>query len=139
MRKRFIAATAIGFALAAGAIAEPVREAVKVFTAADVFRLESASNPEISPDGKMVAYVRITADAMTDRFRRSIWLVDEAGGNWPLAQGKGSYSSPVWSPDGRVYFVSARGGVENIWSVSSDITMAPRGGDAPMGSSSSTG
>lgn len=107
MRKRFILAGAVGLMLGAAAIAEPVREAVKVFTAADVFRLESASSPQISPDGKLVAYVRITADAMTDRFRRSIWLVDDAGGNWPLAQGKGNYSSPVWSPDGRLLAYSA--------------------------------
>ncbi len=108
MRKRIAVATAIGLMLAAGAFADPVREAVKVFTAADVFRLESASNPQISPDGKQIAYVRITADAMTDRFRRSIWLVDEAGAsNWPIAQGKGSYSSPVWAPDGRTIAYSA--------------------------------
>ncbi len=108
MRIRFITATTIGLMLTAGAIAEPVREPVKVFTAADVFRLESASNPQISPDGKSVAYVRVTADPMADRFRRSIWMVDETGAShWPIAQGKGSYSSPVWSPDGRTLAYSA--------------------------------
>ena len=84
------------------ALAQVPRAPVTVFTASDVFRLESASNPQISPDGKLVAYVRVSGDIMADRFRRSIWVVDETGANhWPLAQGKGNYSSPVWSPDGK--------------------------------------
>ncbi|MDX2274898.1 MAG: S9 family peptidase [Hyphomonadaceae bacterium] len=72
------------------------------FTAADVFNLEYADNPQISSDGRRVAYERVSADIMTDRFRRSIWMVDESGRNHrPVAQGAGAYASPVWSPDGR--------------------------------------
>lgn len=98
MRKPMIAA--IAAVLACGsAVAQPPREPVKMFTASDVFRLESAASLQILPDGKLVAYARVSADIMVDRFRRSIWIVDETGANHlPLAQGKRNYSSPVPDP-----------------------------------------
>ena len=68
---------------------EPPRERPRVFTASDVFSLEYADNPRISPDGRWVAYVRVSADIMTDRFKRSIWLVDSDGRTHrPLVQGQ---------------------------------------------------
>ena len=39
------------------------------FTARDLFGLEAAADPEISPDGRWIAYVRRSGDIMTDRFR----------------------------------------------------------------------
>jgi dipeptidyl aminopeptidase/acylaminoacyl peptidase len=101
-------AAALALVLATPSFADPAREAPKHFTAADVFNLEYANDPQISPDGKLVAYVRVSADIMIDRFRRSIWLVDEAGKTHrPVAQGAGSYSSPVWSPDGKAIAYTA--------------------------------
>ena len=80
----------------------------KVFTAADVFRLESAANPQISPGWKAGRLCARLGRHHDDRFRRSIWVVDETGANhWPLAQGKGNYSSPVWSPDGKTVAYAA--------------------------------
>ena len=46
----------------------------------DLFDLEAATDPQISPDGRWIAYVRRSGDIMTDRFRRSIWLIDTATG-----------------------------------------------------------
>lgn len=102
MKIRTIAAlAALAVSTAAYAQEEPSRERPTHFTAADVFHLEYANDPQISPDGRRVAYVRVSADVMTDRFRRSIWLVDQDGGNHrPLVQGAGGYGSPVWSPRG---------------------------------------
>ena len=109
-----IAAT-LAFASAAFAQSEPPRERARNFVAADVFDLEYADNPQISPDGRWVAYVRVTADVMTDRFRRSIWLVDANGANHrPLVQGAGGYGSPVWAPSGRAiaYVANEESGAE---------------------------
>jgi acylaminoacyl-peptidase len=100
----FIRAAAAIAVLCAASVAgaEPQRAPASHFVAADVFNLEYADHPQISPNGQWVAYVRVSADIMTDRFRRSIWLVDAQGrSNRPLIQGAGAYASPVWSPDGR--------------------------------------
>ncbi|MFM7404311.1 MAG: S9 family peptidase, partial [Erythrobacter sp.] len=73
------------------------------FTAQDLFDLSMASDPQISPDGSRIAYVRVSNDVMTDRARRSIWLVDtRTGEQVPLAgaTGEGDALSPRWSPDG---------------------------------------
>src|SRR4051812_48329810 len=80
-----------------------------LFTARDLFDLEAADDPQISPDGRWIAYVRRSGDIMTDRFRRSIWVVDTGSGTQaPLATGA---SQPVWSPDGtRLAHIAAREG-----------------------------
>ncbi len=71
------------------------------FTGQDLFKLEAAADPQISPDGKTIAYVRRSADVMSDRIRGAIWLVDVASGQQrPLITGPGSYGAPRWSPDG---------------------------------------
>jgi len=109
-----IAAT-LAFASAAFAQSEPPRERPHTFVASDAFDLEYADSPQISPDGRWVAYVRVTADVMSDRFRRSIWLVDANGANHrSLVQGAGGYGSPVWAPNGRAiaYVANEESGAE---------------------------
>ena len=71
------------------------------FSGADMFGLEYASDPQISPNGRQVAYVRMSGDIMVDRFVPSIWTVDTASGaHRPLVTGNGAHMSPRWSPDG---------------------------------------
>ena len=88
-----------------------------LFTGRDLFDLEVATDPQISPDGRTIAYVRKSNDIMTDRARSTIWLVDVASGQQrPLLAGAGSYSSPRWSPDGtRLAYVAADGGSPQLY------------------------
>jgi dipeptidyl aminopeptidase/acylaminoacyl peptidase len=73
----------------------------RLFAGSDLFGLEMADSPQISPDGTRVAYVRKAGDVMADKMRSAIWLVDaKTGEQVPLA-GSGSQFSPVWSPDGK--------------------------------------
>ena len=82
----------------------------------DVFDLEYAKDPRVSPDGQWVAYIRSAMDIQTDRSRTSLWLVN-ADGSWhrEIANGPGSVSSPRWSPDGaRLVWVRSKEGVHDI-------------------------
>ncbi|WP_235037708.1 MULTISPECIES: S9 family peptidase [unclassified Novosphingobium] len=83
----------------------------RTFTGEDLFRLSGVTDPQISPDGSKVAYVRMTADVMSDKEVPSIWLVDVATRQQtPLVAGKGAHRSPQWSPDGkRLAYVSSDG------------------------------
>jgi acylaminoacyl-peptidase len=78
------------------------------FLNTDVFELEIAADPQISPDGSLVAYERQSMDIMTDRVRSNIWVVRSDGeGHRPLLSGTDSFSSPRWSPNGdRIAFVA---------------------------------
>jgi dipeptidyl aminopeptidase/acylaminoacyl peptidase len=98
-------------ALSAPALAAPATGPSRYFSGADLFNLEWASDPEISPDGRTIAYVRKSNDIMSDKARSTIWLVDVASGQQrPLLAGNGSYFSPRWSPDGtRLAYVAAEG------------------------------
>jgi dipeptidyl aminopeptidase/acylaminoacyl peptidase len=99
--------------------AVPTAGSERRFTARDLFDLSMASDPQISPDGTRIAYVRVSNDIMTDRARRSIWLVDTRSGEQvPLAgtAGEGDAFAPRWSPDGtRLAYVSTAGGAAQLW------------------------
>ena len=74
----------------------------------DVFNLEMAADPQISPDGEQVIYVRRSNNIMTDRTHSALWTVDFDGDDHrPLVTGEMNFSSPRWSPDGeRVAYVA---------------------------------
>ncbi|HYX47665.1 MAG TPA: S9 family peptidase [Sphingomicrobium sp.] len=104
-------------ALAAPVAAAPAAGPTRYFTGSDLFNLEVATDPEISPDGRTIAYVRRSNDIMTDKARPTIWLIDVATGQQrPLVAGSGSYYSPRWSPDGgRLAYVAAEGGSPQLY------------------------
>ncbi|MEH3036358.1 MAG: S9 family peptidase [Sphingomonas adhaesiva] len=81
---------------------------VRGFTSADLFGLAIAADPQISPDGRHIVYVRRSGDVMSDRMVSSLWLIDVASGRQVPFASDGS--SPRWSPDGtRVAYVARDG------------------------------
>ncbi|MGA2197712.1 MAG: hypothetical protein ABSH40_20780, partial [Bryobacteraceae bacterium] len=92
-------------------IALPAVSAKRGVTAEDYFAFQSASDPHLSPDGRLVAYVVTTVDQARNRRDSSIWVVATEGHSAPqrlTAEGVNS-SSPRWSPDGsRLAFLSSR-------------------------------
>ncbi|VVT28474.1 Acyl-peptide hydrolase [Sphingomonas aurantiaca] len=78
------------------------------FTGSDLFGLTIAADPQISPDGKTIVFVRRTGDVMTDKMQSSLWLIDVASGRQTPFATDGS--SPRWSPDGSRIAYAARDG-----------------------------
>jgi len=74
----------------------------------DVFQLEHAADPQVSPDGERVIYVRSFMDIMADRRRSNLWIVNVDGSDHrPLTTGNENHHSPRWSPDGdRLLYLS---------------------------------
>ena len=86
------------------------------FEPMDVFDLEWASDPRVSPDGKTVVYVRKSNDIMKDRERSNLWQVSVDGTNHrPLYSGLNNIRSPRWSPNGeKLAFISNETGSQQI-------------------------
>jgi len=86
-------------------------ETARAFGAMDVFELEWASDPQISPDGQEVIYRRMGFDIMKDKRRGNLWRVRADGENHQkLTNFEGNETSPQWSPDGqRIAYVRNTG------------------------------
>ena len=95
----------------------PLQAAEDYLQPADIFDIEYADDPQISPNGARVAYVRKANDIMTDKARSNIWLVDSNGDDHrPLLSGRADYSSPRWSPDGeRIAYISSVEGSSQLY------------------------
>ena len=67
----------------------------------DIFDMEYVSDPQISPDGSKIIYVRNFKDIMTDRNLSNLWIVNFDGtNNRPLTTGNQNDVAPRWSHDG---------------------------------------
>ena len=92
------------------------KDSLKLFDPMDVFDLEWANDPRVSPDGKTVVYVRKSNDIMKDRERSNLWQVSVDGTNHrPLYSGLNNIRSPRWSPNGeKLAFISNETGSQQI-------------------------
>jgi dipeptidyl aminopeptidase/acylaminoacyl peptidase len=136
-----ITALLLGTAPLAIVRAAPAEGPSSAFTGRDLFDLSVASDPQISPDGRAVAYVRRSNDIMTDKTVSSIWLIDVASGEQrPLVTGPGAHSSPRWSPDGKrlAYVSTAEGGAAQLFVRWMDSGAAARITGLPNGPNSLT-
>jgi dipeptidyl aminopeptidase/acylaminoacyl peptidase len=96
-------------------------------TVDEILSIKRVAAPEISPDGRWVAYTVRETNWDDNAYETEIWLVDASGAGSPrqLTNGKKSSLSPAWSPDGsRIAFVSDRTDKRQIYLIS------PAGGEA---------
>ena len=89
----------------------------ETFEPEDIFNLEYAADPQVSPDGNEIIYVRRSNDIMTDSTRSNLWSVNKNGTDHrPILSGTLSAWSPRWSPDGsRLAYISRSSGRSQIY------------------------
>lgn len=78
----------------------------------DLFTIQRVSDPQLSPDGKTVAYVVTVVDKAANKTNSDIWLIPTAGGvASQLTNSPKHDRHPRWSPDGKsILFESNRNG-----------------------------
>jgi dipeptidyl aminopeptidase/acylaminoacyl peptidase len=76
----------------------------------DITRIRFVSDPQVSPDGRRVAFVSTTVSTERDEYLSNIWVVETAGDEpRRFTTGSRRDSAPRWSPDGaRLAFLSER-------------------------------
>jgi dipeptidyl aminopeptidase/acylaminoacyl peptidase len=81
---------------------EPTGHAKSDVPNEDAVPLRRAGDPQVSPDGSMVAFVVSSIDTEENKSRSNIWVAqaDGTGRARPFTSGP-SDSTPRWSPDGR--------------------------------------
>ena len=111
-----------------------VANAKRPITFDDMMKVQRISDPQVSPDGRWVAYVQGAVDFEANKVVNHIWLISRGGGEpQQLTNGEGSDTRPRWSPDGdSIAFISTRGGKSQVWII------PVRGGEARQLTSLST-
>ena len=103
------------------------------FTIQDLLQVKRVGDPQVSPDGKWVAYQVTAIDKAANRGRTQIYLVSANGGApKQITNEAGSSAGPRWSPDGS-QIAFGRGG--QIWVVNADGSNAKQVTNLAMGAS----
>ena len=89
------------------------------FTVEDMLAMERLSEPALSPDGRAIAYTLRTTDYDANLGRTDVWVVPTDGGTARrLTAHPDRDASPAFSRDGAaVYFLSTRGGSQQVWRI----------------------
>ncbi len=115
--KTFLRITLV-FACALGAYAG-AQGGPRSLTPTDLNMLARLSEPQVSPDGRLVVYVQRDTDREANRGRTDLWLVDAGDARAKprrLTQHSATDNHPRWSADGTaIYFLSSRAGSMQVW------------------------
>jgi len=132
MKRSTVSVVVFALALLCAADAAVMAQtARRPLTIDDLLKVRRVGDPQLSPDGRLIAYQISDPDKAANRSRTHIYLIPTAGGQpVQLTTGDASATTPRWSPDGkRIAFV--RGGQIH--------TMDATGGDVKKITSISTG
>ncbi|MGH9144739.1 MAG: prolyl oligopeptidase family serine peptidase, partial [Vicinamibacterales bacterium] len=83
-------------------VALPGAQGKRFITEKDLFKFTWIADPQISPDGSRVAFVRVTVNEKENRYETSLFAVPAAGGEAPRRLTSGLRdTAPRWSSDGK--------------------------------------
>jgi dipeptidyl aminopeptidase/acylaminoacyl peptidase len=123
------------------AVAGSAARQKRPLTEQDLLKFVWIADPQISPDGRQVVFVRVVVNEKTDDYDTSIWLVPADGSAAPRPLSAGTRdTTPRWAPDGRrLAFVRAASGLPPQIFVlplaggeAVPVTEMPRGASGPM-------
>ena len=106
----------------------------------DFYEIVTVQDPQVSPDGDWIAFVRVSTERVENKYRRAIWLARTDGSSLkPFTTGLEQDYAPRWSPDGKyLAFVSTRNGEKpQIYLIPTDggearpLTDMPHGAENP--------
>jgi len=112
------------------------KASLRNITIEDYFNLKRVGNPQISPDGKWVAYTVRETDLKKDKSETGIRMIPVSGGEAIPMTAKGSSASrPRWSPEGKYlsFLASRNEGKTQIWTLNrlggeaQQLTKIPQG------------
>ncbi len=144
MRHTFRIRTALAATAILGAVTAAVAQtgrAGRPMTIDDLITAPRIADPELSPDGRTVLFLKTTTDGKTGRRNADIWSVpaDGSGEATALIAGDKSENTPRWAPDGkRIAFLSNRDGATQVYIANADggsvrkLTSLAAGAQAPL-------
>jgi dipeptidyl aminopeptidase/acylaminoacyl peptidase len=121
-------------------VPRPLLAQRRAITFEDYIALKAVSDPQLSPDGKWVAYTVSTPSLQENRAVSRIWVAEVATGrSRQLTAGPGSDRQPRWSPDGKnLAFIATREGGPQVWLLpfgggdARKVSSLPDGGSDPV-------
>jgi dipeptidyl aminopeptidase/acylaminoacyl peptidase len=104
MKKSFVLVCAVLVCLAS-----PGAQGKRFITEKDLFKFTWIADPQISPDGSTVAFVRVTVNEKDNKYETALFAVPTAGSEQPRRLTSGTRdTAPRWAPDGKqIAFVRA--------------------------------
>src|SRR5580704_18101349 len=89
------------------------------FDPSALLNIQRIGDPQISPDGKTVAFSVVTPDVSANKSVHSVWSVPLAGG--PPGKLADNADRPRWSSDGKlIYYVGSSQNGSQIWKMNPD-------------------
>ena len=129
-----IALFTVALTLVSGAAGRPM-------TIDDLITAVRVGEPDLSPDGRSVAYVRTTTNGQTGKRNPDLWSAPADGSTAPrlLLGGESPETTPLYSPDGKsLAFISVHDDGAQIYVMPSEggrlrqVTKLKMGAQAPM-------